>query len=255
MRKNTCELIRRELDELNLDETCSTAAIEHLRECAMCREFHEKQTKLRQIVGSLGTVAAPADFDFRLRARLANESSSAASHFNFVDWPVLQRGLAAAALLLVFATGAVLVRSMLNGPVPVTETAKESAPTVKESPRQLEQAGSFPAPGTVKHEVVTLPPGKRPQRNKMDARAQVAVSNNRRLATIDSSFSGAEVIKGTEPLASSAAIPIDALSLQSFTVSVDDGRGNAKTISVPAISFGSQRLMHNGNQFAPKRVW
>ena len=62
MRKNTCELVRRELDELMLDETCSTAVLGHLRECGACREFHEKQTKLRQIVGSLGTVSAPADF-------------------------------------------------------------------------------------------------------------------------------------------------------------------------------------------------
>ena len=116
MRKNICELIRRELDELSLDETCSTAAVEHLRECGACREFHEKQTKLREIVGSLGTVAAPADFDFRLRARLANESSSAASQFNFLAWPVLRRGFAVAAVLLVFATGAYLVRNALNRP-------------------------------------------------------------------------------------------------------------------------------------------
>ncbi len=72
MRKNNCKLIRRELDELMLGEAWSSDATEHLRECASCREFHEQQTKLRQIVGSLGTVEAPADFDFRLRARLAN---------------------------------------------------------------------------------------------------------------------------------------------------------------------------------------
>jgi hypothetical protein len=256
MTKNTCELIRRELDELNLDETCSTAALEHLRECGACREFHEKQTKLRQIVGSLGTVAAPADFDFRLRARLANESSSAASHFNFIAWPVLRRGLAAAALLLVFATGAFLVRSKLNGPAEVTETAKQSpAPAVHESPRQVEQAVAPTATDGGKREVVSLPPSKHPQKNTMGRFEQVAVSKNRRLATVDSSSTGANVINGSEPLASSGAIPIDASSLQSFTVSVDDGRGNAKTISVPAISFGSQRLMHNANQFAPKRVW
>ena len=254
MRKNTCELIRRELDELNLDETWTTAAIEHLRECGACREFQEKQTKLRQIVGSLGTVAAPADFDFRLRARLANESSNT-SHFNFVSsfvWgPVLRRGLAGAALLLVFATGAFLVRSKLNGPAAITETAKQST-VVTEPPRQ---AAKYPAPDIGKQEVVSLPPSKHPQKNKMDRFEQVAVSKNRRLATVDSSSTGANVLNGTEPLASSATIPIDASSVQSFTVSVDDGRGNAKTISVPAISFGSQRLMHNANQFAPKRVW
>jgi hypothetical protein len=76
----------------------------------------------------------------------------------------------------------------------------------------------------------------------------------RSLATIDSSFRGAEVINGTEPVSVSAAFPIDA-SLQSFKVSMDDGRGNARTISVPTISFGSQRIVQGANQFAPKRDW
>src|SRR5215211_1511977 len=124
MRKNNCELIRRELDELNLDQTCTTAAVQQLRECSECREFHEKHTKLRHIVGSLGTVAAPADFDFRLRARLANESGSAASHLTF-DWAFVRRGLAAAAVLLVFATGAYLVRNALDRPTASDDMAKQ----------------------------------------------------------------------------------------------------------------------------------
>ena len=253
MKKNICEVIRRELDELNLDETCSTAAIEHLRECGACREFHEKQTKLRQIVGSLGTVAAPADFYFRLRARLASESGSAASSFSFVAWPALRRGVAAAAMVIVLATGALLVRNVLTGPAPVGETAKESAaPRVTETPGQVEPSFTPVAPGADKQAGVTLAPSQRPQKNKME---QVAVRNTRPLATIDSSSIGANVLNGSEPVNASEAIPIDASSLQSFRVSVDDGRGNAKTISVPTISFGSQRLMQNANQFAPKRVW
>src|SRR6185503_19728525 len=138
MRKNICEVIRRELDELTLDETCSTAAVEHLRGCGACREFQKKQTKLRQIVGSLGTVSAPADFDFRLRARLANESSNAASTLSFVEWPLVRRSLAAVALLLVFAIGVYLVRNVSKGPAE-TEMAKQaSAPAVRETPKPQE---------------------------------------------------------------------------------------------------------------------
>ena len=74
MRETKCELVRRELDELMLEEEFSRATAEHLEACAGCREFQRQQTKLRQIVGGLGTVAAPPDFDFRLRARLANEA-------------------------------------------------------------------------------------------------------------------------------------------------------------------------------------
>jgi hypothetical protein len=51
-----------------------------------------------------------------------------------------------------------------------------------------------------------------------------------------------------------AIFPIDA-SLQSLRLSIDDGQGNARTILVPTISFGSQRVLATGNHFAPKGVW
>src|SRR5687767_2891290 len=134
MRKNNCGVIRKELDELMLDEACSSSAAAHLRECAGCREFHQQQTKLRQIVGSLGMVSAPADFDFRLRARLANDSSSAAY------WQFARRGFALATVLLVFATGAFLVRNVLDRPATIGEEAVSSnpQPAVPESPKQIE---------------------------------------------------------------------------------------------------------------------
>src|ERR1044071_1388748 len=128
MRKNNCEEIRRQLDELMVDEASSPAAAEHLRECAACREFHQKQTKLRQIVGGLGTVAAPPDFDFRLRARLANEASSASFHLTSTYLSFARRGLAVAAVLIVFATGIVLVRNFMNRP---GEVAVKEQPAVK----------------------------------------------------------------------------------------------------------------------------
>ncbi len=81
MREKQCEVIRRELEEVALNDEFSGAAAEHLRGCADCREFQRQQTKLRQIVGSLGTVNAPADFDFRLRARLAADSERSGSAF------------------------------------------------------------------------------------------------------------------------------------------------------------------------------
>ncbi len=73
-------------------------------------------------------------------------------------------------------------------------------------------------------------------------------------SSMDFSSKGAEVMRVGEPAGVSAAFQIDA-SLQSFKVSLDDGRGNAKTISVPTISFGSERIVQSGNQFAPKRDW
>jgi hypothetical protein len=243
MRKNDCEVIRRELDELMLDETSSPAAIEHLRECAACREFHQKQTKLRQIVGGLGTVAAPPDFDFRLRARLANEASSATFHLTSASWSFARRGFAVAAVLIVFATGLVLVRNIMNQPgeVAVKEqpAVKSAAPIPAEPPKAVNPQ-DFSAEVTANST----------QRIKKERPAQVSAKVRHPAVAVDFSSQRAEVINGS--VAASTVFPIDA-SLQSLKFSLDDGRGNARTISVPTITFGSQRVLQS--QYAPKGVW
>ena len=253
MRNTNCELIRRELDELMIGEAASAAAVEHLRECAACREFYEKQTKLRQIVGSLGTVAAPPDFDFRLRARLASESSSAVYHLRPAYSLFGRRGLAVAATLLLFATGAVLVRNVLNRPTPINTVAQQDQPNIKQPPQRVESNG--PTPGDSPANVVADNADRRPQTIKNERPVTAGYKPKRSVAAADFSSERAELIKGAEPVGVSAAFAIDASSLQSLKVSVDDGRGNARTISVPTISFGSQRLVKEANQFAPKRDW
>jgi len=246
MRKNNCEVIRRELDELMLDERCSAAAMEHLRECAACREFHEKQMKLRQMVGGLGTVAAPPDFDFRLRARLASESSGASFHLKSAYWPFARRGLAVAAVLLALATGVVIVRNIMNRP-PEVMAVKDQPVVPQPAPKPVVES---PKRVVNPQEVSAAVPGNSRQRIKNE---RPAVSKNKRpVATVDFSSERADVINGS--LAASTAFPIDA-SLQSLKFSLDDGRGNARTISVPTITFGSQRVLQGGNQFAPKRIW
>jgi len=242
MRKNNCEVVRRELDELMTGDVCSTAATAHLRDCASCREFHEQQTKLRQIVGSLGTVEAPADFDFRLRARLAQSNGSS------VYWLFARRGLAAAAMVIVFATVAILVRNVMKQPAVVDNTAQQRdvhQPAKPEEVKPVVKEDNKPEQVIAVNE--NAPPVMRKSRQQADYR-------KRALASMDFSSERAAVINGAEPVSVSAAFPIDA-SLQSFKVSMDDGRGNAKTISVPTISFGSERIVQRGNQFVSKRDW
>src|SRR5690242_10806362 len=117
MKDTRCELIRRELEDLTLNEEFSAAAAEHLQTCADCREFQRQHTKLRQIVGSLGTVSAPADFDFRLRARLAADSP--ASSFRY--WSFAVKGLATAAILVVFGVGVAVLLQREKPQLPVAE--------------------------------------------------------------------------------------------------------------------------------------
>lgn len=244
MRETKCELIRRELDDLALGDEDSVAATQHLRDCGECREFHQQQTRLRQIVGSLGTVQAPPDFDFRLRARLANESSSAGFNLRAFQWSFATKGVAAAAMLLVFVGGVVYVRTIVNRPTDIGTTAARSDEPVQPAPRPDENKVVVPeeTPAIV---------GYHPPRQAQRSERQVPARPKRNPVAIDFSSERASVLNAQRQ---SAIFPIDA-SLQPFTVSLDDGDGNARTISLPTISFGSQRVLTNTNRFAPKGVW
>jgi len=245
MRKNNCEEIRRQLDELMLEEECSASLVDHLKECSECREFHRTQTKLRQMVWSLGTVEAPADFEFRLRARLANDSNSALP-FGFAQRSFARGGLAVASVLIMLAAGAVLLRNITDQPAISNVAEQNPPPAPVEAPRTVES----PAPVDLKEFRAGVPESS-PQRNRNERVVQSGQRVKRQLSAVDFSSERAEVIGSA---ATSVVFPIDA-SLQSLRVSLDDGRGNAKTISVPAISFGSQRTLTSGNQFTQKGNW
>ena len=240
MSKNNCEVVRRELDELMLGETTSAAAVEHLRECAECREFNEKQTRLRQIVGGLGTVSAPPDFDFRLRARLANDANGASFHF----WPLARRGLALVAVLLVFVVGAFVVRNVFNRPVRNNSVATD-------------QHNTIPAPtpiATVEQPSTPAPPLMASDKHPQPVRNERPSRIKRPLVAEDFSNERAPLYKDGERAATFEVLPLDSTQ-QSYKFSFDDGRGIERTISVPTISFGSQRMLQTGNQYASKRDW
>lgn len=246
MRETKCETVRRELEELMLGEDCSMSATQHLRECGDCREFNQKQNKLRQIVGSLGVVEAPADFDFRLRARLANEPSGAGFHLRSMHWSFATKGFAAATMVLLFIGGVVYVRTIVNQDAKIELQSRR----VSEPPQ--------PAPGPVENRVVV--PEQTPVVASDNGLRQVNRSEKRvasrkaPLVAVDMASERAPMISDSQR--HSPIFPIDA-SLQSLRFSFDDGRGNARTISVPTITFGSQRVLPTVNQLAQKRddVW
>ena len=246
MKETRCEAVRRELEELMLDDEFSAGATQHLRECRDCSEFHQQQTKLRQIVGSLGTVEAPADFDFRLRARLANESSAGGFHLRLMQRSLASKGFAAAAMVLLFVVGMVYVWTVVNK-TPEVRMAEQRNEPVQPAPKPSEE----PAVVHDSNSVVASSFGvnNATQRPRGERRVVVRTKPS---ATIDSSSERAPLFSGLQH--QSTIFPIDA-SLQSLKVSFDDGRGNARTISVPTITFGSQRVLPVANQFNQKNAW
>jgi hypothetical protein len=242
MKETKCEAVRRELEDLMLGDECSIGATQHLRDCGDCREFHEKQNKLRQIVGSLGTVEAPADFDFRLRARLANESGSTGFHLRSVQWSFANKGFAVAAMLLLFVAGMVYVRSIIDKPSQKTTAEQRNEPgqpTPKPTEEKVVVHDSTP--------VLAFDNGPR----KAKSERRVSQRTKPSLAALDFGVERPTVISNSQR--QSPIFPIDA-SLQSLRFSFDDGRGNARTISVPTITFGSQRVLPSANQFVSTKT-
>jgi len=241
-----CNQVRFEIDEKDLDQSLSAGAMEHLRSCDECREFQNKETKLRQIVGSLETVNAPADFDFRLRARLANERT-VASYLSMSSVRVWRmRSAAVAAMLLIFAATVYMIRQ--NQPV--------QQPT---PPTQAKNTDNVAPPANLTTLPTTpLAAAENPKRSELAAdlnkpsrhRALTDVSK-RPIATRDAADTVAPVLTVDQTFSLGVAQP-------SFKVSLDDVNGSARTISVPAVSFGSRRVLNNNAtpiQYAPKADW
>ena len=246
MRKARCETVRRELEELRLHDECSMDATQHLRGCRECREFYQQQTKLRQIVGSLGTVEAPPDFDFRLRARLANESSSAGFHFRALQWSFASKGFAAAAMILLFVGGFVYFQTFVDQR-PVQQTIAEHR---TEPPQPVSKPVENKVVDPQSTPVVASDNGPR----RIESERRVTTKAKAPLVAADFASERPTMISDTHR--HSPVFTIDA-SLEPFKVSLDDGHGNARTISVPTITFGSQRVLPAANQFAQKGdvVW
>ena len=254
MNKPDCKTIQSELDELMLSEDCSASALSHLTECYECREFRDKQTKLREIVGSLGTVAAPADFDFRLRSRLARENSTT-SFLNRSVWSLGQKSVAATLALVILFGAVMLVRYFSNTlPQPTPELATENnkpstSQPAKETPDQLKPKQTEPI------DTIAVTPKTQPPSNVSPKGVRPGSKESRKqFATVDFASTRAPVIRPEEVPTTDTVFPVDTTQ-QSFKVSLFDGRGNPRTISVPTVSFGSQRVLPVSNQVSPKGIW
>ena len=250
MKDTICNQVRSEIDEKDLIASLTAGAMEHLRHCKECQEFQSKGTKLRQIVGSLETVAAPADFDFRLRARLANDST-VASYRSMAPVRVWRmRSAAVAAMLLIFAGTIFVMRQNQVAPPNqdvnvVADNNNVATPITSESPT------------TPPLEVVAPDEPDKPKVTRNNPGHQFTAKTKRPSATIDSGQDPAPVISLEQNVASAPTFALD-VPQPSYKVSLDDGRGTSRTISVPTVTFGSRRVLStnvSNNQYAPKGDW
>ena len=127
MRNMNCRNIRREIEVVGPVNLLSSSAKDHIENCLECRTFSEDRLKLREMLSSLGAVAAPDDFDFRLRARLANEKRGGAHPFVMRNMSFGFRAAAFATILLLIGSAFLLVR--FRRPADSSLSAKDTTPS------------------------------------------------------------------------------------------------------------------------------
>ena len=258
MRNMNCRNTRREIEEEGSDHLLSSAAKDHIENCPECRKFSEDRVKLRGMLSSLGAVTAPDDFDFRLRARLANEKRGEARPFVMRNMSFGLRSAAFATILLLIGSAFLFVR--FRGPADNSLSAiaiKPPSITIAKPGIDLPGNGAQPVTQVIAGQQTNPPrtvetnlnPGssqyQRSAKRHAGSRNEVAFArDNPRIKTRDLSSTAAPVFRPTDAMAAngSSAFPIGA-SYQSLKVLVDDGRGSSRTISLPSVSFGSQRVL------------
>jgi len=260
-----CRNVRREIEEAEPGELSSVSAKAHIASCLACETLFREQSNLQTIISSLGTVEAPGDFDFRLRARLAGESRGTIRSSGLGDFSFGFRSAVVAMLLLLIGSAFVFVSyrarvtnpstagtpqvaSTAGAPAPVGDTTKgKSGPNANANVPQGAETLNQSQSGVV---VAGLKPGDRVPLKRHGVKNELAAARGEgnRFGTRELSGTQAKVLRPNDQILDTyptAAFPINA-SYQSLKVSLDDGRGSSRTISLPAVSFGSQRSLSQG---------
>jgi hypothetical protein len=249
-----CRKVRREIEEAAQGRLLSADADAHLKSCAACETLSREQSNLQMIISSLGSVEVPGDFDFRLRARLAGEKPGVAKPFALGSFSFGIRSAAAATILVLIGAAFLFVslRTRLKSSAG-TEIASRPLPSSGANPVKENDGGKVVAPAVLVETneaqtdavAASLGSGHEGRSKRREFRSEVDSFKGSRSGTRDFSNTPAPVLRRDGQLAASyptAAFPIDA-SYQSLKVSVDDGRGASRTISLPTVSFGSQRAL------------
>ncbi|HYP01109.1 MAG TPA: hypothetical protein VER76_13035 [Pyrinomonadaceae bacterium] len=279
-----CQKCKIEIEERNLRrERLSGAAEAHAETCAVCRTFREERLALSGLIGGLERVSAPADFDFRVRARMAAELSArrAPRPRLFIFTPAALSWPLAACLALVVSAALYFQppppdavtqtpQASTASPLPPTAATSTAATSTAAETTSINEHVTGQQPELsdtrqgdggatpLKNQVVrrqrrTLPErtgGGEVRGTRLEtAQAQIGESTTASLlgSTVRFDATAAAAARRGE----GALIPVQ-LGAQErpLKVLLRDRSGEARTISVDSVSFGSRDVIERPATFA-----
>ena len=241
MNTNECRSVRQEIDQSELGQRLSEASESHVIGCASCAAFRAERTRLRELVGRLRPVTAPADFDMRLRARIAREQgqrSAQPSIFRlFMSTPAI-----AVAGVIVMVVGGMVWMNQRAGQPPTGTASNQPAP-----PNPATPSGASTQAGAINNQ--TAPPAETNKGRDLSIEDQKLASAPRRNSTRTSSIASAPQSSDFNTSRAPSFQMSDRAGEVSLTapvkpmvVTVYDEKGGSRKILLPPVSFGAQRL-------------
>jgi hypothetical protein len=239
MNSSTCRHARREIDELEIGQQLGGPTLAHLAACPSCTQFRRERADLRELIGGLGPVVAPADFDMRLRARIAREQIAAERQPFFarlIGMPAI-----AMAAVVVLAVATVVWVGQRN--------SDQSTTTANPPATSVNQVAKGTAPAAVPAATSDAPGRESVADNGRGFAGRKNRTPGRSGASRDYGVMSASSIKQSDSFVNAPSKPV--------VVSLKDDRGTTRKISLPAVSFGAQSLVDNRTVSYPgnSRVW
>jgi hypothetical protein len=246
MNSRECRTTRQEIEQSKLHQRLSDPAFRHIESCRACQEFQIEGTRLRELIGSLEPVAAPGDFDARLRARIAADRQQSSRGSFFKRFVVSTPAIAAAAVIVMLAGAIVWLaqhqrnqQSTIASGAPA-RTEQAITPSDKRTESTDSTSPAVPAntnpPGTL---IAEAPRGRNAYR---DTSGRSGGDRRPIASATDFNVTGAESIRQGEQQAGEVSL---SAPVKPLVVSLEDVSGTKRRISLPPVSFGSQRLVDN----------
>jgi hypothetical protein len=183
---------------------------------------------LRQLVGGLESVVAPADFEMRLRARIARDQSNSRQEPLFARL-IRTPALAAAALFVVVGGALVWVAQRdIQPSAPVATVQPSPLAKTSDSNTTTPVASDTTEANTSGDEGAQKVSSGAPRKNRAGSRAR---SQDYSVLPADS------IRQGDQAYVNAPSKPV--------VFALEDERGTKRKISLPPVSFGSQSLVDN----------
>ena len=276
-----CQKYRREIEEAGPGARASDGATAHAASCDACRQFAQERARLRALVAGLQTVAAPDDFEFRLRARLASRKGGGGGALSW--WPRYAPGaaLAAFAACCLLAVGVALRAVPWDAPTNGVEVSKAAHVSTTEASKGEAKNSDVMRPEDVasktsegeqgasakvdERSFVRTPRGglssapfvrvaRREGKSSLSGtavavrkrsarppRAGVELTDDAVLETRDSAFAAAQNFTVGEPI----PLPVNP-SAQPLRVVLRDEQGASRVVAINPVSFGAQEFVGQG---------